>query len=98
MGTQILNVLVSVIVTILLAYHPVESLFPTSTGEKVILGFVTFLFWTSFELLSYAKRLSEREDRHAEIWSISTDFERILNNIRKHYHDISKHFYGKNDL
>lgn len=98
MGMQILKLLVSILITILLSSQTVETVFPTSIAEKVILGFITFLLWTSLEILNYAKSMNERELQHEEIWSISSEFEVILNNLRKYYHDISKHFYGKNDL
>ena len=94
----IVRLIVSIAIPIILSIDPAKTIFPTSTGEKVILAMITFLIWTCLDILRYAKNISEQELKHIDIWNIDNDFEAILNNIRVHYRDISRHFYGKNDL
>ena len=95
---QIFKIVVPVLMALVLSYDPVKAVFSTTTSERIILSCVTYLLWTAIDILRYTKKLYERELQHGEIWSIDSEFEVILNNIRKHYHDISKRFYGNKDL
>jgi hypothetical protein len=95
---QIIKVIVPIVIALILSYDPVKIKFSTTTFERIVISCITYILWTCIDILRYSKKAYERELHHAEIWSIDSDFELLLNNIRKHYHDISKQFYGSRDL
>ncbi|MCX6133001.1 MAG: hypothetical protein NTU47_04215 [Ignavibacteriales bacterium] len=85
---------VSIITPIALGYSSI----PTSLVEKIIIGFLTYLFWTSIELLITLQKLFRLEKGLSDLQNIRNDFNVRLLNLRVHFEDLSTKFYKPVDL
>src|ERR1043166_1177144 len=90
----ILKFLVSVLVPILLKFIEPDAKIST----KALLGIGIFLGWSSIDLLTMTSRLLTVQKREQDIWEMEHSLEAILNNIRRHYREMVKHFFGTDDL
>jgi hypothetical protein len=90
----LLKFFVSILSPFLLRYVEPDA----TWSMKTLLGISIFLGWSSFDILHYLRKIDGEHKRETELWLMEHDLDRILNNIRKHYREIVKDFYGKDDL
>jgi len=90
----ILKFVVSVLVPFLLKFIEPNATIST----KAILGIGIFLGWSSIDLLTITGKLLAAHKRETELWEMEHSVETSLNNIRKHYREIAKDFFGSDDL
>ena len=77
----------------------IHYLEPNATWSmKTLLGISIFLVWTALENLHYIRKIDVEHKHETDLWSMEHDLDIILNNIRKHYREIVKDFYSKDDL
>lgn len=94
MLVQIIIVLCAVVIPIVMKLCKVEL----SAGENLIFGASLYLCGSLLELIILVRKIDARERKSGENWELRSDVERVLHNLRHHYHEVSRGFYGPRDL
>jgi len=90
----LLKFLVSIAIPYLLKFIEPNA----SWSMKTLLGISVFLGWSSLDALYYLRKWDTVLQRQTDLWLLEHDLDMILANIRKHYREIVKEFYGDADL
>src|SRR6266571_3472891 len=94
MIVQIVILLCAVGVPVILKLFKVNL----NTGENLIFGISIYLSGSMVELITIIRRMDLREKKSGESWELRNEVEGILHNVRHHYHEVSRGFYGPRDL